>query len=67
MVADNRSIVLDRSHAPDEEDAFQEPVEGDDPGDVEREELEDREHGKDDPVGQPFSVVGLVFRFDSFH
>lgn len=67
LVHDDTSVIFDRRHAPHEEDALQQPVEWNNFDDVEREEFDDREASEDHPVGQPFSVVGLVFRFDSFH
>lgn len=67
VVHDDTAVVFDRGHAPDEEDALQKPVEGNNFGDVQREELDGREHGKDDPVGQPLGVIGFVFCFDGLH
>lgn len=67
VVHDDASIVGDRSHAPDKEDALEKPVEWNHLGNVEREELEDGEAGVDHPVSQPFGVVGLVSGLNSFH
>lgn len=66
-VHDDAAVVVDGRHAPDEEDALQEPVEWNHLGDVQREELEDREAGEDHPVSQPFGVVALVFRLHGLH
>lgn len=66
-VQDEAAVVGDRSHAPDEEDALQEPVEWNHSGDVQREELKDREASVDHPVGQPLGVIRFVSGFDSFH
>lgn len=67
VVHDDTAVVFDWSHAPDEEEALQEPVEGNNFGDVKREEFKNGETGEDDPIGQPFCVIGLVFGFDGFH
>lgn len=67
LVHHDASIVLDRSHAPDEEGALDEPVEGDDLADVQREEFNDGEASEDDPVGQPLRVVALIVSFDGLH
>lgn len=66
-VHDDASIVGDRSHAPDEEDALEEPVEWNHLGDVQREEFEDGEACVDHPVSQPFGVVRFVGTLNSFH
>lgn len=67
VVHDDAAVVGDRSHAPDEEDALEEPVERNHLRDVEREELEHREDGVDHPVGEPLCVVGLVGALDGLH
>lgn len=67
MVHDHAAVVLDGGHAPDEEDALQEPVEGNNFANVKREELDGREHGEDDPVSEPLGVIGFVFCFDGLH
>lgn len=67
LVHDDTSVVLDRSHAPYEENAFQQPVEWNNFHDVEREEFNDREASENHPVGQPFGVVRFIFRFNGFH
>jgi hypothetical protein len=41
VVHHDTAVVLDWRHTPDEEDALEEPVEGDHLCDVEREELDD--------------------------
>lgn len=49
-VHNNASIVLDWSHAPNKEDTFQEPIEGNNSSDVKRKELNNGENCKDDPI-----------------
>lgn len=67
FIHNNASVVRDWSHAPDEKNAFQQPVEWDNFDDVEREEFDDREASEDHPVGQPFGVICLVLCLDCFH
>lgn len=67
VVHDGRSVVLNWHHAPDEEDALQQPVEGDDLHQEEGEMLEHRQNTVDDPVGEPSGVVLLCAGFDRFH
>lgn len=50
LIQENRSVVLQRSHAPHKENAFQEPVEGNNFRDVQREEFKNGEHCENDPV-----------------
>jgi hypothetical protein len=47
VVHHDTAVVLDRGHAPHEEDALEEPVEGNHLCDVEREEFDDGEGRKD--------------------
>ena len=67
VVNHDASVILDGSHAPDEENALDQPVEWDDLADVEREELDDREGRENHPISQPFGVVCLVLCLDGFH
>lgn len=67
VVHDGRSVVFDWHHAPDEEDALQQPVEGNNLHQEEGEVLEHRQDTVDDPVGEPSGVVLLCAGFDRFH
>ena len=50
---------------PEEEEALEEPVNGEHGADLLGEELHDGEHSENHPVGKPLGVVFLVVRLDS--
>lgn len=60
LIHHHTSIVGNWSHAPDKENALDEPIERNHFCDVKREKLKHREAGVDNPVSQPFCVVRLV-------
>lgn len=64
VVQEDGSIILNWSHAPNVENALQQPVERDHFGDESREEFQSGEDGKKNPVGEPFGVVTLVRGLD---
>lgn len=67
VIHDEASIVLDRSHQPNEEQAFDEPIEWNYFSDVEREEFNSGEASKDNPVDEPFLIISCLLRFHSLH
>jgi hypothetical protein len=51
-IHDDTAVVFNRSHTPDEEDALEEPIEGDDLCDVKREEFDGRESCENHPENE---------------
>lgn len=65
VVQKHGSVVLNGSHAPNVENALQQPVEWNHLGDEYWEEFKGGEDREKNPVGEPFGIITLVWRLDS--
>lgn len=67
VVDDQRAVVVVRQEAPYYEDALYEPIHREPSDDDVREILDHGETSVHNPIGQPFSIVVLHWRFERPH
>jgi len=57
IVQNDGAIEVSGDHQPDQEEALQQPIERNPPGDEVHEEFKNREDSEDHPVGEPLLIV----------